>query len=100
MSIIEFTRPHNVDIAKGRLLLKNIAERLAEKYAGSYTENPSGVSFSAPGVSGTIELTATTVVVRAKLGLLMRPLKSAIEQLFHSEIDQALQAQSGQLGKF
>lgn len=90
MSTIEFTRTHNVDFSKGKNLLLTIAQRLAKQYAGTYTENASGVVFSAPGVKGTIELTAHSVVVRAKLGLLMRPLKSAIEQLFHQEIDQAL----------
>lgn len=90
MSTIEFTRAHNVELSKGKNLLLNIAQRLAKQYAGSYTENAAGVIFSAPGVNGTIELTSNTVVVRAKLGLLMRPLKSAIEQLFHHEIDQAL----------
>lgn len=90
MSTIEFIRAHNVEMSKGKTLLLNIAQRLAKQYAGSYTENASGVVFSAPGVNGTIELTPTTVVVRAKLGLLMRPLKTAIEQLFHQEIDQAL----------
>lgn len=92
MSTIEFTRTHNVEFSKGKNLLLTIAQRLAKQYAGTYTEHPSGMVFSAPGVNGTIELTATTVVVRAKLGLLMRPLKSAIEQLFHQEIDHALQA--------
>ena len=90
MSTIEFTRAHNVELSKGKNLLLKIAQRLAKQYAGSYTENAAGVVFSAPGVNGTIELTPNTVVVRAKLGLLMRPLKSAIEQLFHQEIDQAL----------
>lgn len=91
MSTIEFMRSHTVALPKGRELLKSIAERLAKQYAGSYTEHEFGVSFTAPGVNGSIELTSTTVVVRAKLGLLMRPLKSAIEQLFHAEIDRALE---------
>ncbi len=90
MSTIEFTRAHNIELSKGKNLLLNIAQRLAKQYAGSYTEHSSGVVFTAPGVKGTIELTCSTVVVHAKLGLLMRPFKSAIEQLFHQEIDQAL----------
>lgn len=92
MSTIEFTRSHTVALPKGRELLRSIAERLAKQYAGSYTEHEYGVSFTAPGVNGRIELTPTTVVVHAKLGLLMRPLKSAIEHLFHTEIDRALEA--------
>lgn len=90
MSTIEITRSHNVELDRGKELLQKIAQRLAKQYSGSYSHNPLGLTFSAPGVSGSIELTSTTVVIRAKLGLLMRPLKSTIENLFQSEIDQAL----------
>lgn len=90
MSTIKIVRPHTIDISQGKELLRSIAVRLSEQYSGSFQENAEGVVFKAAGVTGEIVLSATDVCVTAKLGLLMRPLKSAIEQLFHTEIDNAL----------
>lgn len=90
MSQIDITRAHSVSLKKGKVLLKDIADKLAKDYGGSYTENAEGLDFEGPGISGTIVVDTVSIRVVAKLGLLMRPIKGVIEKQIHSEIDAAL----------
>lgn len=90
MSKIDITRPHALPIEQGRTVLKKFAEELTSKYGGSYNETDEGLTFKGPGIEGQIVLDPRIVNIKAKLGLLMGPFKSAIEQQINEKMDEVL----------
>lgn len=90
MSKIDITRTHALPIEQGRTVLKKFAEELTGKYGGSYNETDEGLTFKGPGIEGQIVLDPRVVNIKAKLGLLMGPFKSAIEQQINEKMDEVL----------
>jgi len=90
MSKIDITRNHTLSVDQGRKVLKKFAEELTGKYGGSYSETDEGLTFKGPGIEGQIFLDPRVVKIKAKLGLLMGPFKSAIEQQINEKMDEVL----------
>ena len=90
MSQIDIVREHTLSMAKGRSLMRSLAEELAAQYAATYTIDDDVVSFKAPGITGTVALLPKSVDIKATLGFLMRPLKGVIEKQIHDGLDRIL----------
>ena len=92
MSKIVISRPHNLSVEEGRKVLKGFAEELTKKYGGNYNETPDGLNFKGPGIEGQVTLDQRVVEIKAKLGLLMGPLKGVIEQQINEKLEEVLKS--------
>lgn len=86
MSHIFIEEQHSFSLEEGHKLLLQVAHDLADKYQGSYSLTEQGLNFQGPGLKGHILVTPQFIRVEATLGILLRPLKSLIENQIRDEI--------------
>lgn len=79
MSRIDIRHAHSLSRPKARKAVDEVAVKLAERFGIEYGWDGDVLNFSRPGVDGHIELGATELHVRAKLGFLAAMFKDPIE---------------------
>jgi len=89
MSSIDIRRKHGQSLKQAKAAVDRTAAAMGRKFDIGSTWAGNTLSFSRPGVSGSIRVTATEVHVSAELGFLLGMLRPAIE----SEIEQQLDEQ-------
>lgn len=90
MANINIKKAHPFTLEQCREIMEEMGGDIANKFKGSYSFKGNDLVFKAPGINGEINLTDGEVEFNAKLGLLMRPMKSIIEKQVHDGLDEII----------
>ena len=88
MPSIDIRRPHQLSITEARAVVDRVAARMQEKFGMSGQWQGDTLSFSRPGVNGSIAVESDAIQVRAQLGMMLTPLKTMIEQEIRRKLDE------------
>ncbi|HUM94114.1 MAG TPA: polyhydroxyalkanoic acid system family protein [Candidatus Competibacter sp.] len=88
MSHIVIHRSHQLAREQVRQAAEQLIERLAQRYEISYHWQDDSLYFERTGIGGQIDLEPDAVRINARLGFLLAPLKSILEQEIHQQLDQ------------
>lgn len=80
MALIDIRHQHAMDTLAARAVVDDIANSLAQKFSTKHEWHGDTLTFIRPGVDGSIVLDAGEVRVRARLGMLLAPMRPAIER--------------------
>ena len=94
MSVICFSRPHELDATRRRQAFEQLSAHLTETLGTTVTSEEWTLDFGGKGFTGTVILGTCHVECEMKLGLVMRPLKGVIT----SEIEAGLSQYLGDTG--
>lgn len=87
MATIRIDRPHHLSHADAKSLVERIARDLEKRFGLSWRWQGDDVQFTRPGVSGFLRVGATHLVLEVRLGVLLSPLKPAIERQMNAQLD-------------
>ena len=90
MSKIHITRNHTLGLDAARVEVDRIAQRVREDFGADYAWDGDTLRFSRSGVSGHISITADSLELIIKLGLLLSAMQGQIERQLVTKIDQRL----------
>lgn len=76
MPKIDIRRPHQLSMAEARAVVDKVATRMQEKFGMSGQWQGDMLSFSRPGVSGSIAVEKEAAQVKAELGMMLAPSKA------------------------
>ena len=88
MPKIAIHRPHQLSLTEARAVVDQVALRMREKFGMQGQWQGDTLSFSRPGVSGTIAVTSDAIQVNAELGMMLAPLKGMVEQEIRRKLDE------------
>ena len=88
MSDIVVRRNHGMTLKKARAAAEQIAAELAEEFDFTYEWSGNTLNFKRMGVAGTIVVEKKVLDIQAKIGFLLRPIKSRIEREIHRFCDE------------
>lgn len=88
MSDIVVRRTHGMTLKKARLAAEDIATKLDEEFDLDYAWDGNTLEFRRTGVSGSLEVSRREVEISLRLGFLMLPFRSRIEQEIHAYFDE------------
>ncbi len=91
MSLIEIRRAHDLGLAKARKAAETVAEELDGEFQLDYEWDGDTLCFCRNGIEGELEVTAGEVVVLARLGLFLRPLRGRFEREIHRYLDEVFE---------
>ena len=89
MSTIRIDRPHHRSQADAKALVERIARDFEKRFDLAWHWDGDDVHFRRPGVSGSMQVGSTNIVLEVRLGLLLAPLKPAIERQMNAHLDHA-----------
>ncbi|SFS14782.1 putative polyhydroxyalkanoic acid system protein [Dyella sp. OK004] len=88
MPKIDIRRPHQLSMAEARAVVDKVATRMQEKFGMSGQWQGDTLSFSRPGVSGSIAVEKEAIQVKAELGMMLAPLKGMVEDEIRRKLDE------------
>lgn len=87
MAVIDILRPHALGLAGARRAADGVAERLRAEFGVDTAWQGDVLHVSGRGVDGQLTAAADAVRVHARLGLLARPFRRALEREITRELD-------------
>lgn len=90
MADIYARRRHGRSKEEARAAAELLVQRLARDYGLSYRWQGDELRFERAGVNGRVEIGPSEVVVEAKLGLMLKPLRGKIQERVDHYLDQRL----------
>ncbi len=92
MADISMKRTHQLGLKGARAAADKMAEKLGEKFdlTGDWKGNT--LSFSRPGVNGTLAVSETDMQLEVTLGFMLKMMKGPIEKAVHEQLDKVLAA--------
>lgn len=87
MATIRIERSHRLSHDDARALVERVARDLEKRFDLRWSWDGDDVRFARPGASGLMHVGATSLVLEVRLGLLLSPLKPAIERQMHAHLD-------------
>ena len=90
MASISIRRRHGLDHAKAKAAAQKIARDLDQRFDLKHEWDGDRVSFARPGLSGDMHVGKSELRLDVELSFLLLPLKGALEQAIHRELDAAL----------
>lgn len=87
MATIRIDRPHHLSHDDAKALVERVARDLEKRFALSWRWDGDDVHFTRPGVAGFMHVGPNSLVLEARLGLLLSPLKPAIERQMSAHLD-------------
>ena len=87
MATIAIDRTHDLPHDKARNLAARLATDLAQRYRLAWHWEDDDIRFQRPGVSGRLHIGPSQIRLDIKLGLLLAPFRSSIEQQVNAELD-------------
>lgn len=88
MPKIAIHRPHQLSLSEARAVVDQVALRMREKFGMQGQWQGDALSFSRPGVSGTIAVASEAIQVNVELGMMLAPLKGLVEQEIRRKLDE------------
>lgn len=93
MSVIKISKSHPLPIEEGQAIFKTLALSLRDEYSLKLEwVDDYSVIYTRSGVKVTVEMKERDIHISAKLGLVMKPLKLAIEHGIHDLLEEEFQA--------
>jgi len=93
MSAISVTRHHTLNHQHARAAAESLAKDLARRFDVRYDWEGDRLRFSRSGAKGELVVSSHTIEVNLTLGLLLRPLRSRIEEEIHNHLDHLINGQ-------
>jgi len=90
MADIEITRPHGKSHEEARQVAETVAKKLAASFDMSYSWSGDTMKFERSGLSGQLDVGPDDLVLTAKLGMLLKPLKPKIVSEINKFLDEKL----------
>lgn len=90
MPDIDIERPHHLEAAAARAIVEKMAAALGDEFGLRSRWQGDVLELAGSGIDGAITLGAGSIHVRARLGLLLAPLRATIERHIHQRIDEYL----------
>jgi len=87
MASITVSKRHHLSQKKAKLVAEKLANDLEKRFSLAWRWDGDHVHFERPGVTGSMHVGATDIRLDVKLGLLLTPLKPAIEREIHAQLD-------------
>ncbi|HJU21476.1 MAG TPA: polyhydroxyalkanoic acid system family protein [Casimicrobiaceae bacterium] len=87
MATIRIDRPHHRSQDEAKALADQLAHDFETRFALKWRWEGDDVHFTRPGVSGRMHVGETNIVLDLHLGLLLAPLKPAIERQVNAKLD-------------
>ncbi len=90
MARIHLQRKHNLARTEARARVEAIASKLSTTLNAKYAWEGDALRFTRSGASGSINIGDDLIEVEVRLGLLLTPMKGAIENAIRDNVDAAL----------
>jgi putative polyhydroxyalkanoate system protein len=90
MSVIHITKRHKLGYTRARTKAEDLVSRLKSDFDADYRWEKEDLRFSSRGVEGRIHIGEHEVDVRIRLGILLRPMKSRIENAIEARLEEIL----------
>jgi len=87
MATISVGKTHHLSHQKAKSVAERLAKDLEKRFGLAWSWEGDDVRFERPGVSGSMHVGKSTITLDVKLGLLLTPLKPAIEKEIHAQLD-------------
>ena len=87
MAVISIAKKHALSHRSAKSVADRIARDLTKRFELDYAWNGDPVDFERPGISGRMYVGKDAISLDVKLGLLLTPLKPAIEREIPSTLD-------------
>jgi len=87
MATIRIDRPHRLSQPDAKALVERVARDFEKRFDLAWHWDGDDVRFRRPGVSGYMHVGETKLVLEVQLGLLLSPLKPAIERQMNAHLD-------------
>lgn len=87
MATITIDRPHHLSHDEAKALADRLARDFEKRFALKWRWEGDDVHFSRPGISGTMHVGETNILLDLHLGMLLAPLKPAIERQVNAKLD-------------
>lgn len=87
MATIAIDRAHHLSQRKAKSLAERLARDLEQRYGLAWEWDGDDVRFRRSGVSGRMHVGSRKLTLDVRLGLLLSPLKPAIEREIHAQLD-------------
>jgi putative polyhydroxyalkanoate system protein len=88
MPNISVSRAHKLPPKKARYAAEAIARDLKQRFQLDYAWDGDDLTFTRPGVDGRMRLERHRVALDVRLGLLLTPIKPAIEREIQARLDE------------
>jgi putative polyhydroxyalkanoate system protein len=87
MATIRIDRPHHMSQREAKALAERLARDFEKRFELAWHWDGDDVHFRRPGMSGQMHVGDTDIVLEVRLGLLLTPLKPAIERQMNAQLD-------------
>ena len=87
MAKITIGKRHHLSHKKARSVAERLACDLEKRFDLAWNWDGDDVHFERPGVSGCMHVGKSEITLDVKLGLLLTPLRPAIEKEIHAQLD-------------
>jgi putative polyhydroxyalkanoate system protein len=87
MATISIGKKHHLSHRKAKSVAERLASDLEKRFDLAWNWQGDHVHFERPGLSGSMHVGRSEITLDVKLGLLLTPLKPAIEREIHAQLD-------------
>jgi putative polyhydroxyalkanoate system protein len=87
MADIHIVRAHGMALKKARDAANDLAAKLQDKFDLTSEWEGDTLNFQRPGVTGSLAITKSEVVIDVRLGLLLSAFKGAMEEQIGEQLD-------------
>ena len=87
MAVISIAKKHSLSHRSAKDVAERVAKDLKKRFELDYAWDGDDVEFERPGISGRMHVGKQTISLDVRLGLLLTPLKPAIEREIHATLD-------------
>lgn len=93
MARISIGKAHQLSHKKAKIVAERLASDLEQRFNLAWNWEGDHVHFERPGVTGSMHVGKSRITLDVKLGLLLTPLKPAIEREIHAQLDKLADGQ-------
>lgn len=97
MPLISIAKKHALSHKKAKEAADRIAKDLKKRFELDYSWEGDHVDFARPGISGRMHVGKDQIALDVRLGLLLTPLKPAIEREIHAALDKLTPSKKARL---
>lgn len=88
MADIKVSREHGVTLELAKGVMESVAEELAKEHGIHWAwQDEHALTFGRTGIEGFCHVTAEVIEINVKLALLMRPVRSVLENAVNRRLD-------------
>ena len=92
MAVISIAKKHSLSHRSAKEVAERVAMYLKKRFELDYARHGDDVDFERPGLSGRMHVGKDSISLDVRLGLLLTPLKPAIEREIHTTLDKLVAA--------